>query len=467
VADRDREQHTTVDFDADDEQAREQLRLDLIDAVQRGDRATARILSNRIVGEDATDLLDGLSEPELARFFTILGEDELGDLIAELDPRDAARILSRMSNAQVADLLEAIDPDDATDIVEEIEPEAQEAIFVEMEPAEASEIRTLLAYPSDSAGGIMTPAFVSVSPDLRADQAVVALRRLAEDAETVNYVYVTDADDKLLGVLSLHNLVLTRPDTLVRSLMIRDIVSVPVTADQEDAARLLTDRNLLAVPVVDDEQRLLGIITADDVADVLEQEATEDFERLGGSEPLDEPYRRASPFLLARKRVGWLLALFLAEAYTGTVLRHYEDETAKVLALSFFIPLLIGTGGNVGSQVVTTIIRAMAVGEVRFRDVFKIVWKEARTALMLGAAMAAAAFIRAWTLGVSLDIGLTVSVTVTCIVIWAAVVGSVLPLILRQCRVDPAVVSAPFISTLVDGTGLVIYFTVARIFLGL
>ena len=221
--------------------------------------------------------------------------------------------------------------------------------------------------------------------------------------------------------------------------MIRDIVSVPVTADQEDAARLLTDRNLLAVPVVDDEQRLLGIITADDVADVLEQEATEDFERLGGSEPLDEPYMRASPFLLARKRVGWLLALFLAEAYTGTVLRHYQDETAKVLALSFFIPLLIGTGGNVGSQVVTTIIRAMAVGEVRFRDVFKIVWKEARTALMLGAAMAAAAFIRAWTLGVSLDIGLTVSVTVTCIVDlggggWLGLAAGAAPVARGPCR---------------------------------
>lgn len=454
-------------LELDAEEARERLRADLLAAVRRGDRATARALSGQIVGAAASDLLDDLSEAELARFFTILGEDELGDLIAELDPRDAARILSRMSNAQVADLLEAIDPDDATDIVEEIEPAAAEAIFVEMEPDEASEIRTLLAYPSDSAGGIMTPAFVSVSPDLRADQAVVALRRLAEDAETVNYVYVTDADEKLLGVLSLHNLVLTRPDTLVRQLMIRDIVSVPVTADQEFAARLLTDRDLLAIPVVDDDERLLGIITADDVADVLEQEATEDFERLGGSEPLDEPYMRASPFHLARKRVGWLLALFLAEAYTGTVLRYYQDETAKVLALSFFIPLLIGTGGNVGSQVVTTVIRAMAVGEVRFRDVFRVIWKETRTALMLAAAMAVAAFTRAMTLRVGIDIGLTVAVTVTCIVLWAAVVGALLPLVLRQMRVDPAVVSAPLISTLVDGTGLMIYFTVARLVLGL
>jgi magnesium transporter len=218
---------------------------------------------------------------------------------------------------------------------------------------------------------------------------------------------------------------------------------------------------------VDDEGRLIGILTADDLADVIEEEATEDIERLGGSQPLGEPYLSTPPLQLFRKRIVWLMALFIAGTYTSAVLQIFSDTLAQVVALTFFIPLLIGTGGNVGSQVVTTIIRAMAVGEVRFRDVFKIVWKEARTALMLGAAMAAAAFIRAWTLGVSLDIGLTVSVTVTCIVIWAAVVGSVLPLILRQCRVDPAVVSAPFISTLVDGTGLVIYFTVARIFLGL
>jgi magnesium transporter len=219
--------------------------------------------------------------------------------------------------------------------------------------------------------------------------------------------------------------------------------------------------------VVDDENHVLGIITVDDVADILRQEATEDIERLGGSEPLEEPYLRASPVLLWRKRVGWLLALFLAEAYTGTVLRHYQSEVEAVVALSFFIPLLIGTGGNVGSQVVTTIVRAMAVGDVRFSDVFRIVRKELLTGLMLGAVMAAATFVRAMTLRVGIDVGLTVAIAVSTIVVWAAVVGAVLPLVLRKLKVDPAVVSAPFISTLVDGTGLMIYFTVARIVLHL
>jgi magnesium transporter len=311
----------------------------------------------------------------------------------------------------------------------------------------------------------MTPAYVSVSPDLRADQAVVALRRVAEEAETVNYVYVQDTDDHLLGVLSLHNLVLTPPDTLVRNLMIQDIIAVPATADQEVAARMLTEFNLLALPVVDDDRRLLGIITADDVADILEQEATEDIERLGGSQPLETPYLRATPFLLWRRRIIWLLALFAAEAYTGTVLRHYEDEVAAVVALSFFIPLLIGTGGNVGSQVVTTIIRAMAVGDVRFRDIFRVMRKEIVTGFMLAGVMAVATFARAMSLRVSLDLGLVVAITVTLIVIWSSFVASMLPLILRKLKVDPAVVSAPFISTLVDGTGLIIYFTVAKVIL--
>jgi magnesium transporter len=450
------------------ELSREALRDELLRAVRAGDSQRARALGHHIVGEAAIELLDDLSAAELARLFTILGEDILGDLIAELDPHDAARILSRMTNAQVADLLEAIDPDDATDIVEEIGAETAEAILIEMEPEEASEIRSLLAYPSDSAGGIMTPAFVSISPNLRADQAVVALRRVAEEAETVNYVYVQDDDDTLLGVLSLHNLVLTRPETPVRQLMVRDIITVPVDADREVAARLLVDHGLLALPVVDSDNKLLGIITADDVAEVLEEEATEDFERLGGSQPLDEPYLRASPLLLMRKRIVWLLVLFFAQAYTGSVLSYFSEDLERVVALALFIPMLIGIGGNVGSQVVTTIIRAMAVGEVRFRDTLKIVRKEFATAAMLGVVLALLTFGRALLLpDVGIDIGLTVAVTVTAIVVWAAVIGAVLPLTLRQLRVDPAVVSAPFITTLVDGTGLLIYFMAARTILGL
>ena len=413
------------------------------------------------------DRMASLTLAEARSLASILGDEALGELLGELDPTDAASILSQLANVDAADVLESMDPDEAADVFGEIDPDRADQIMFEMEPIEAEELRGLLLYPPDTAGGRMTPAFVSVAPELTARQTILALQRLSEQAETISYVYVTDAEDHLLGVLALRRLVLSPPETPIADLLDPQVVRVPVMADQEIAARMLTERGLLAVPVVDDDNHLLGIITVDDVADILQQETTEDIERLGGSEPLEEPYLRAKPILLWRKRVGWLLALFLAEAYTGTVLRHYQSEVEAVVALSFFIPLLIGTGGNVGSQVVTTIVRAMAVGDVRFGDIFRIVRKEFVTAIGLGVVMAAATFIRAMTLSVGVDVGLTVAISVSTIVMWAAVVGAVLPLILNKLRVDPAVVSAPFISTLVDGTGLMIYFTVARVVLHL
>ena len=430
------------------------------------DAATAALRELTQSGE-LTDRMTRLTLVEARKLAEVLGDEALGDLLGELDPGDAATILSLLAAVDAADVLESMDPDEAADVVGEFSPDRADEILFEMEPIEAEELRGLLLYPPDTAGGRMTPAFVSIAPDLTARQTILALQRLSEQAEMISYVYVTDSDDHLLGVLSLRLLVLSPPEKPIAQLLNPDVVSVPVLADQEEAARILTERGLLAVPVVDDENHLLGIITVDDVADIMRQETTEDIERLGGSEPLDEPYLRASPVLLWRKRVGWLLALFLAEAYTGTVLRHYQSEVEAVVALSFFIPLLIGTGGNVGSQVVTTIVRAMAVGDVRFNDVFRIVRKELLTGLMLGGVMAAATFVRAMTLRVGIDVGLTVAIAVSAIVIWAAVVGAILPLALRKLRVDPAVVSAPFISTLVDGTGLMIYFTVARLVLHL
>jgi len=244
-------------------------------------------------------------------------------------------------------------------------------------------------------------------------------------------------------------------------------VRVRASADQEAAARLLTDRNLLAIPVVDDEDHLLSIITEDDVADVLQAEATEDIERLGGSQPLNLPYRLASVPLLVRKRVIWLLLLFVAAGYTGTVLQNFQGELTDVVALSFFIPLLIGTGGNIGSQTVTLIVRAMALNEVAMRDIAWIVFKEMRVALILGGVMAVAAYVRAELLGVSADIGVVVALTIIAICVWAATVAAALPLVLRRLRVDPAVVSAPLITTVVDGTGLIIYFEIARLVLNL
>jgi magnesium transporter len=413
------------------------------------------------------DLVPQLEPSEVAVLIQWLPDEEIALILEELPPHAAAQILRSLSANEAGELLREMDPDDAADVVELLPPAAADEILVRLSPEEAAEIRELSGYEPDSAGGIMTPAYVAVPRDATSAQATAAIRRLVDQAETVNYVYVVDEARRLLGVLSLYRLLLSPDDTPVEKLMAPSTVRVRASADQETAARLLTDRNLLAIPVVDDEDHLLGIITEDDVADVLQAEATEDIERLGGSQPLNLPYRLAGVPLLVRKRVGWLLLLFVAQGYTGTVLRNFEGELAAVVALSFFIPLLIGTGGNVGSQTVTLVVRAMALGEVAMRDVAWLVFKELRVGLVMGALMGVAAVGQAWFLDVSPDIAMAVSIALVAICAWAATVAAALPLILRRVGVDPAVVSAPLISTLVDGTGLIIYFEIARVVLGL
>jgi magnesium transporter len=426
-----------------------------------------RGLAERVGPAEWAGLVPQLEPSEVAVLLQWLPDEEIPELLEELSPADAARILRTLTHAEAATVLEDMDPDDAADVVEQLPDHEAREILVRMRPDEASELRELSQYEPDTAGGLMTPAFVAVTADATADEAIAAIRKLVDDAETVNYIYVIGPDRELLGVLSLYRLLLSPGTTPVRELMAPSTVRVRADADQEVAARLLTDRNLLALPVVDDADRLLGIITEDDVADVLEAEATEDIERLGGSEPLNVPYRSSSVLLLVRKRVVWLLLLFVAEAYTGTVLRDFEGELSQVVALAFFIPLLIGTGGNMGSQTVTLIVRAMALGEVSMRDVGWIVFKELRVGMILGAVMAVVAFGRAALLGVGVDIGGVVALTILAICLWSAVVAAALPLLLRALRVDPAVVSAPLITTLVDGTGLVIYFEIARLLLRL
>lgn len=417
---------------------------------------------DRLVG-----LLRAIQPAELAALAELLGDETFGEILAELDPQDAAQILERLSSAEAADVLEAMAPDDAADVFAQLDPAEARQILVEMEPLEAKELQELLSYPPDTAGGRMTPAYVALLPDVRVDQAIAALRKVAEEVETIYYAYVVDEDNHLLGVVSMRDLVLNPPYRTIGEIMEREIVKVPATADQEEAARLLIEEGLLAIPVVDEQDRLLGIITVDDVADILEREVTEDIERLGGSQPLEVPYTRATPVYLWRRRVGWLLLLFVAEMYTGTVLRHFEQELEEAIALAFFVPLLIGTGGNAGSQVVTTLVRAMAVEGISLRDFFRIFPKEFIAGLLAGLAMGIAGFLRAEILGVDPAISLTVGTALFCIVLWAVTVATLLPLLLKRLGIDPAVVSSPLIATLVDGTGLVIYFNVARFILGL
>lgn len=447
--------------------ATDELLNEIQELIREREREGVAGLAERIGPAEWAALVPQLDSGEIAVLLQWLPDNEVPQLLEELDPAEAAAILRTLSQAEAATLLAGMDPDDAADVVEELSDPEAEGILIRMAPDEAAEIRELADFPPESAGGIMTPEFVAVPAEARAAEAIAAIRRLVDEAETVNYIYVVDPERHLLGVLSLYRLLLSPSDTPVRELMAPTTVRVRADADREAAARLLTERNLLAIPVVDDDDHLLGIITDDDVADVLEEETTEDIERLGGSQPLNVPYRLSSVPLLVQKRIGWLLLLFVAAGYTGTVMQAFEQELADVVALSFFIPLLIGTGGNIGSQTITLIVRAMALNEVAFRDLAWVAFKELRVGLILGAILAVVAFGRAALLGVEPDIGVVVSLTILAICVWSAAVAAVLPLVLRRLRVDPAVVSAPLITTVVDGTGLIIYFEIARLVLRL
>lgn len=414
-----------------------------------------------------------LEREELRTVLAALGTERSADVVSELDPDEALDVLQQLPHGDAADVLEEMDPDDAADVVGELREEdapAAERMLAEMEAEEAADVRQLLAYPDDSAGGIMTTDFLSVPARASVQEAVALLRASSEDelpTESASYLYVTDEVERLVGVVPWHRLVRAGEKVAVRALMEPQTVTVPVTSDQETVALVVREHHLISVPVVDAQGRLVGIVTADDVADVLEEEVTEDIERLGGSQPLEMAYLRAGPLTLARKRAGWLLLLFFGATYTGTVMSHFEAEIQAAVSLTFFIPMLIGTGGNVGSQTVMTVIRAMAVGEVEFADIFRVWRKEVATALILGLLMGVAGAIRAIVLGVEQNVVLTVALTAGVIVVWSATIAAILPLLLRRLKVDPAVVSAPLITTLVDGTGLFLYFEIARYLLKL
>ncbi|MCB0222780.1 MAG: magnesium transporter, partial [Anaerolineae bacterium] len=333
--------------------------------------------------------------------------------------------------------------------------------------SDPSEVEPLLLHPDDSAGGLMTSEFLALRRRMTAADAIKAIHDWQPEKETIYYLFVIDRDRRLSGTVSLRQLIVAKPETTLQDLMNPHVISVPVGTDQEACARIMAHYDLVALPVVDADNVLLGVITIDDVVDVLEAEATEDIQRFGGAEPLERSYLNTGVFIMTRKRIGWLLLLFVTESLTGTVLRHFEDELQAVVALAFFVPLLIGTGGNAGSQTTSTIIRALAVGEIGKKDVWAAFWHELRTGLLLGSGMAVIAYFRALLWGTGQPLAWTVSVTILVIVVWANSLGSLLPLLAAQVRIDPTVVSGPVMSTLVDATGLFIYFTIAGIILGL
>lgn len=425
----------------------------------------------------AVSIIEALRPPDQAELLAELDEDDQVALLPELNPEDSADILEELDEEEAAELVASLPTDTLIRIIDEMEPDQAADLLGDMEPAQAhavlagledpDEVRPLLLHPDDSAGGLMTSEFLALRRRMTAGEAINAIRTWKPDAETIYYLFVVDAEGRLTGVVNLRQLVMADPDVHLMDIMDPEVISVPAGTDQEECARLMSRYDLLALPVVNGGDRLIGVITIDDVVDVLEEEATEDIQRLGGAQPLDRPYLDTSVWIITRKRIGWLLLLFVTGSLTAIVMRMYEAEVQAVVALSAFVPLLIGTGGNAGSQTTSTIIRSLATGDIDFGDALRVWWHELRVGLLLGMGMCIVAFIRAITWEPDLALALTVSLSILGIVLWSTVVGSLLPLIAGRIGIDPSVVSGPVMSTLVDATGLLIYFNMARLILQL
>jgi magnesium transporter len=398
--------------------------------------------------------------------FRLLAKDRALEVFEQLDPSVQQDLLEGLRDANVRQLFEEMDPDDRARLTEEMPATVARRLLAGLSPNERRLTSTLLGYPEDSAGRLMSPEVASLREGMTAGEALDRLRRIGRSAETIYALPVTDDRRRLVGALGLRDLVLADAGTPIRELMDTDVYSARVDADQEEVARLMLEADLLALPIVDAEDRLVGIVTVDDAMEILEEEETEDVARAGGAEPLGRPYLATSIMQVARSRIVWLLFLIVAATLTVNVLQVFERTLNQAVTLALFIPLVIGTGGNTGSQAATTITRALAVGEVRLNDLWVVILREARVGLLLGTMLAALAFGPAWWFA-GREIALVVSVTLVVVCTLAAFIGSLLPLVARRIGVDPAVMSAPFITTLVDASGLVVYFLVARAVLGL
>ena len=415
---------------------------------------------------EIADQLARLPRERRAVPFRLLAKDRALDVFEQLDPSVQQELLEGLREANVRQIFEGMDPDDRARLTEEMPAKVARRLLAGLSANERRLTATLLGYPEDSAGRLMSPEVASLRAAMTVGEALDRLRRVGRSAETIYALPVTDDRRRLVGALGLRDLVLADPHGTVGDLMDTDVYSARVDTDQEEVARLMREADLLALPIVDHEDRLVGIVTVDDAMEVLEEEETEDVARTGGAEPLGRPYLATSILQLARSRVLWLFVFIAAGAITVNVLAAFEATLEAEVTLALFVPLVIGTAGNTGAQSATTITRALAVGEVRLADLAPVVMREGSTGLFLGLLLAAAAFAPVALL-VEPDIAVVVSVTLLIACTMASLIGSVLPLGAKRTGIDPAVMSVPLITALVDATGLIVYFLVARTVLNL
>ncbi len=437
----------------------------------------------QLLAEDPAQLgefIDEIHDEDLADLVTLLGREEGAQLLQAVPAEQAARILERLDEDHqeemvtsigydtVAPIVGEMAADDRADLVSALPDEMGETLLErleEVDPEAAAEVELLAKWPEDSAGGLMTTDYVAVSPEATVSDVIEKIRNEGTQAETVYYVYVVGKQGRLHGVASLRDILLAQPKDRIDDVMTEMVHAVSPTTDQEEVARTMAKYDFSALPVVGPGQKLLGVITADDVMDVLTQEAGEDVQRIAGIEPIEETYFRTGFWTFIRKRLVWLVVLFVGEFFTATALRSYEHIIAAVATLSFYVPLLISTGGNSGSQSASLIIRSLATGEVQVSDWPRIMWRELGQGLVMGLALGGIGAVRVLVWGDGALFALTIFITLIGIVLGGCVVGALCPLLLRRLGLDPATSSAPFIASLVDVLGIVIYFNVAAFLL--
>jgi magnesium transporter len=419
---------------------------------------------------DLAELINQLTQAEAATVISMLPVARVIEVCDQPTMRRRAAILKRLDPARAAEILAGLSADERTDIIQRMSEHERHRVLPKLNAEARAELEHLLQYPDHTAGGIMTTEFVRLGPSMTVGAALKHIRSVARDKESIYACYVMEVETgRLIGSISLRDLVMSEFDRPITEVMRRKPVTVAALDDQEAVANKIARYNLLAVPVIETDGRVVGFVTVDDVIDVMVEEQTEDILRMAAVEPgaLDRPYFDNPIRRVVRNRIGWLLLLFVAGTLTSAVLHNFEGELAKVVALSFFIPLLIGTGGNAGAQTVMTVIRSLALGEIGVRNAWRVVLREATTGIVVGILVGIVAFVQALVWSAPYELALTVAVTMFAICVWATTVGSLVPIAAHYFGVDPAVLSAPLITTLVDATGLIIYFSIARAILSL
>ena len=437
--------------------------------------ATLRDILVTMNPSDIAGIFEDLEEKQIPILFRLLTKEQAAETFVEMEPEAQELLIRGFSDNELKEVLDELYVDDAADIVEEMPANVVKRILKTADPEMRSSINQILRYPEYSAGSIMTTEYVSLRPTMTVEEAILRIRRQGVDKETIYTCYVTAKDRTLIGIVTVKDLLLAEDDEMtIEELMITNLIFVTTRTDQEDVARMFSKYNFLALPVVDGEGRMVGIVTFDDAMDVMEEEATEDMELMSGMTPSEKPYLRSSPFELFKNRIPWLMLLMVSATFTGLIMTSFEDALAAQIALSAFIPMLMGTGGNSGSQSSVTVIRGLSLGELTFSDVGEVLWKEIRTALMCGIALAAVCFAKIWLVdkllfqneNITLMVDLVVCLALCVTVVVAKLVGCLLPIGAKAIKLDPAVMASPFISTIVDALSLLVYFLFAKMLLG-